>query len=134
MANKYVLQGNGIQVDYTIGGNPGFTALTFTEGGTTKNFTPAQVTTDQTGLGTLVSVALVTSIDTGGTRFGFFLPDVQVARGQTAPVTTIGAIETFSGPDSVPHRPTTWQCVHLHGTAQEVIVALSQTQAQTVPA
>ena len=50
MANKYVLQGNGIQIDYTIGGNPGFTALTFTEGGTHKNFTPAQVTTDHTGL------------------------------------------------------------------------------------
>ena len=134
MANKYVLQGNGIQVDYTIGGNPGFTALTFTEGGTTKSFTPAQVTTDQTGLGTLVSVALVTSIDTGGTRFGFFLPAVQLALGKSAPVTTIGAIETFSGPDSIPHRPTTWQCVHLHGTAEQVIVALSQTQTQTVPA
>ena len=75
MANKYVLHGNGIQVDYTIGGNPGFTALTFTEGGTTKNFTPAQITTDQTGLGTLVSVALALTVDTGGTRFGFFLPD-----------------------------------------------------------
>ena len=127
MANKYVLQGNGIQVDYTIGGNPGFTALTFTEGATHKTFTPAQITTDQTGLGTLVSVALVQSIDTGGTRFGFFLPDVQVARGQSVPVTTIGAIETFAGPNSVPHRPTTWQCVHLHGTAEEVIVALAET-------
>ena len=72
----------------------------------------------------VVSVALVLSTDNGGTRFGFFLPDVQVARGQTAPVTTIGVFETFSGPDSVPHRATTWQCVHLHGTAQEVIVPL----------
>ena len=62
MANKYVLRGNGIQVDYTIGGNPGFTALTFTEGATNKTFTPAQITTDQTGLGTLVSVALVKTI------------------------------------------------------------------------
>ena len=49
-------------------------------------------------------------------------PDVQVALGQSVPVTTIGAIETFTGPNSVPHRPTTWQCVHLHGTAEEVIV------------
>ena len=65
MANKYVLSGNGIQIDYTIGGNPGFTALTFTEGGTTKNFNPGQITTDNTGLGTLVSVALVQTVDTG---------------------------------------------------------------------
>ena len=72
-------------------------------------------------------MALVQPIDTGGTRFGFFLPDVQVARGQSVPVTTIGAIETFAGPNSVPHRPTTWQCVHLRGSAEEVIVALSET-------
>jgi hypothetical protein len=124
MANKYLLSGSGIQVDYTIGGNPSFTALTFTEGGTTKTFTPAQITTDQTGLGTLVSVALVQTIDAGGTRFGFFLPDVQVTLGHSVPVTTIGVIETFGGPDSIPRRPTTWQCVHLHGMAEEVLVPL----------
>jgi hypothetical protein len=124
MANKYVLSGNGIEVDYTIGGNPGFTALVFKEGANTKTFTPAQITTDHTGLGTLVSVPLVQTIDTGGSRFGFFLPQVQVALGHKVPVTTIGAIETFSGPDSIPHRPTTWQCVHLHGMAEEVIVPL----------
>jgi hypothetical protein len=129
MANKYLLQGNGVQIDYTIGGNPGFTALTYTEGGNTKNFTPAQITTDHTGLGTLVSVPLVQSIDTGGTLFGFFLPEVQVALGQSVAVTTIGVTETFSGPDSFPHRPTTWHCVHLYGKAEEVIVALAEKAA-----
>lgn len=124
MANHYVLHGDGIQIDYTIGGNPGFTALSFTEGGVTTNFTSTQVTTDATGLGTLVSVAVVQSVDTGGTRFGFFLPEVEVALGQMVPVATIGIFEMFSGPDSVPRRPATWQCVHLHGTAQEVEVAL----------
>ena len=129
MANHYVLHGNGIQIDYTIGGNPGFTALSFTEGGTTKNFTATQVTTDATSLGTLVSVALVTSIDTGGTRFGFFLPEVQVALGQEVSVATVGVFEMFSGPDSIPRRPATWQCVHLHGIAQEVEVALVKAPA-----
>jgi hypothetical protein len=129
MANHYVLHGDGIQIDYTIGGNPGFTALSFTEGGTTKSFTASQVTTDVTGLGTLVSVALVQSVDTGGTRFGFFLPEVQVVLGQQAPVATIGIFEMFSGPDSVPHRLTTWQCVHLHGMAEEVEVALVKAPA-----
>lgn len=129
MANKYVLQGNGIQIEYTIGANPGFTALTYTEGGTTKDFKPAQITTDNTGIGTLVSVALVQTIDTGGKRFGFFLPDVQVTLGQSVPVTTIGVTETFSGPDSFPRRPTTWQCVHLHGNAEEVIVPLAEKAA-----
>jgi hypothetical protein len=49
-----------------------------------------------------------------------------VALGSYVPVTTIGAIETFTGPDSVPHRPTTWQSVHLHGKAEEVIVPLAE--------
>jgi hypothetical protein len=124
MANKFVLTGNGIEVDYTIGANPGFTALTFTEGSTTKTFKPAEITTDDTAVGTIVSVALRTSIDTGGSRFGFFLPQVQVTLGQSVSVTTIGVIETFSGPDSIPHRPTTWHPVHLHGLAEEVIVPL----------
>jgi hypothetical protein len=130
MANKFTLKGHGIEVDYTIGANPSFPALTFKEGATTKSYKPNDITTDQTGLGQMVSVALVQSIDAGGTRFGFFLPAVQVASGQQAPVTTIGVMETFSGPDSVPHRPTTWQCVHLHGTAEQVIVPL----VETVPA
>ena len=124
MANKYILTGGGIEVEYTIGANPSFTALVFKEGATTKNFIPAQITTDNTGVGTIVSVPLVQSIDTGGSRFGFFLPSVNATTGHGVPVTTIGVIESFSGPDSFPHRPTTWLCVHLHGVAENVIVPL----------
>ena len=108
MANHYVLTGSGIEIDYTIGANPSFTALTFKEGGTTKSFTPAHIKVDDTGLGTLVSVPIAVSIDTGGTRFGFFLPAVQTMAGKTAAVTTIGVFETFSGPDSFPRRAATW--------------------------
>ena len=129
MANKYVLMGQGIEIDYTIGANPSFPALTFKEGALVKSFKPAEIQTDQSGLGTLVSVAIRTSIDAGGTRFGFFLPAVGVTLGQTVSITTIGLFETFSGPDSIPHRPTTWQCVHLHGSAEEVIVPLVETTA-----
>jgi hypothetical protein len=125
MANKYLLHGNGIQVEYVVGANPSFAALTFTEGATNKSFTPAQINTDQTGLGTLLSVPLVQTIDAGGTRFGLFLPEVQTALGQKVPVSTIGMFEMFSGPDSVPHRATTWQSVHLHGVAEEIIIPLA---------
>jgi hypothetical protein len=124
MANKYVLSGGGFDVDYTIGITPGLPALEVTEGGTTKTFTAAQITTDTTGVGRLVSVSLTSSIDTGGSRFGMFLPEIQLALGQSAPVTTVGVVESFSGPDSFPHRPTTWRCVHLKGKAEEVIVPL----------
>jgi hypothetical protein len=124
VANKFVLSGSGIHIEYILGGNPTLPSLTFTEGPTKKTFTPAQIATDTSGLGTLVSVAPVSTVDTGGARFGFFLPDVQLTLGQSAPVTTVGVFEIFSGPDSVPRRPTTWQSVRLHGAAEQVVVPL----------
>ena len=74
----------------------------------------------------LVSVALVMSVDTGGERFGFFLPQLDVPRGQTEEFSTVGVHESFSGPDSIPHRDPSWRCIELQGTAQTVIVPLDQ--------
>jgi len=123
-ANKFVLKGTGVEVDYTIGANPSFPALTYKAGAFQKSFLPAQITTDSTGLGQMVSVSLVLSIDAGGERFGFFLPYIDVPSGQTADFNSVGVYETFSGPDSIPHRPSTWRCIALSGTAQTVIVPL----------
>jgi hypothetical protein len=123
-ANKFVLKGTGIEVEYTIGANPSFPALTYKAGAFQKSFLPTQITTDSTGLGQMVSVSLVLSIDAGGERFGFFLPYVDVPSGQTADFNSVGVYETFSGPDSIPHRPSTWRCIALSGTAQTVIVPL----------
>jgi hypothetical protein len=125
-ANHFVLKGSGVEVDHTIGANPGFTALTYKSGATMKSFTPAQIETDSTGLGTMVSVALVQTVDAGGERFGFFLPTIDVPMGQTVKFNTIGVFETFGGPDSIPHRPQAWRCIEMHGTAQSVIVALAE--------
>jgi hypothetical protein len=51
----------GWAVDYTVG-----SSFIFKQGGSTKTFTAAEITTDQTGLGTLVSVPLLLMIDTDG--------------------------------------------------------------------
>jgi hypothetical protein len=104
----------GIHVQYTVGGS-----FIYREGTLTKTFTSAEVTTDNSALGTLVSVPLVRTIDTGGSRFGVFLPTVGLSEGQTASVATVGVTETFSGPDSFPRRPTTWGCGPLQGTVTE---------------
>jgi hypothetical protein len=122
VANKFVLKDSGVEVDYTIGITPGLPALVYTAGAFHKSFTAKQILSNDTGLGELVSVPLILSVDTGGERFGFFLPLIDVARGQTAHFYTVGVYETFSGPDSIPHRPATWRCIELTGTAQNVIV------------
>jgi hypothetical protein len=111
----------GVHVEYTEGGS-----FVFKEGTLTKTFTAAEVTTDSSGLGTLVSVPLMVTIDTGGSRFGVFLPAAGLSPGQSASVTTVGVTESFSGPDSFPRHLTTWTCVRLQGT-------VTDTQPHIVP-
>src|SRR5258706_10164786 len=81
-ANKFVLKGPGVEVDYTIGASSAIPALVFTAGAFQKKFKPNEVLSEDTGLGRMVSVALILTIDTGGERFGFFLPFIDVARDQ----------------------------------------------------
>jgi hypothetical protein len=124
-ANKFVLKHHEVEVDYTIGATPGIPALVYRHGrATLRTFSAAEITTDQTGLGTLVSVGLETSVDTGGERFGFFLPQLDLELGQSEEFCTVGVYERFSGPDSFPHRAPSWRCMELAGTAQSVIVPL----------
>ncbi len=96
-ANKFVLKGSGVEVDYTIGANPSFPALVYTAGAFQKKFKPNQILSEDTGLGEMVSVALILSVDTGGERFGFFLPLINVERGQTAHFSTVGVYEPING-------------------------------------
>ena len=123
-ANKFVLKGSGVEVDYTLGATPSLPALVYKAGAFHKSFKPAEILSEDTGLGRMVSVSLIRSIDTGGERFGFFLPFINVDRGQTAHFHTVGVYETYSGPDSIPHRPSTWRCIEMSGTAESVIVPL----------
>lgn len=128
-ANKFVLKHHHIEVDYAIGVTPGLTALTYNDGKSVKTFTSAQIQTNTTALGSVVSIPLLTSIDTGGERFGFFLPQLDVPSGETAKFSTAGVYEKFDGPDSIPRKPPSWSCIEMHGTAETVIVPLAQVSA-----
>jgi hypothetical protein len=123
-ANKFILKHHQVEVDYMIGLTPGLVALTYKDGPNVKTFKSSEITTDQTAEGSLVSVLLVRSIDTGGERFGFFLPQLDVPSGQTESFATAAVYEKFGGPNSIPHRPPAWCCIDMHGTAQTVIVPL----------
>jgi hypothetical protein len=123
-ANKFVLKGSGVEVDYTIGANPSFVALAYKAGAFQKSFKPDEIVSEDTGLGRMVSVALILTVDAGGERFAFFLPFINVDRGQKARFHTVGVYETVSGPNSIPHRPSTWRCIEMSGTAESVVVPL----------
>jgi len=81
VANKFVLKHREIEVDYTIGLNPGFIALVYRDGAETASFKTTEIATIDTALGTLVSVPLVRTVDTGGEMFGFFLPQLDLPLG-----------------------------------------------------
>ena len=123
-ANKFVLKGSGVEVDYMIGATSSLPALVYKAGAFHKSFKPAEIVSEDTGLGRMVSVALILTVDTGGERFGFFLPFINVDRGKTAHFCTVGIYEMFSGPNSIPHRPSTWRCIEMSGTAESVILPL----------
>lgn len=123
-ANKFLLRGSGIEITYTIGANPALPALFYRAGAFQRSYKAAEVTIEDTGLGHMVSVALIQGIDTGGERFGFFLPLIGDKRGALVYFHSIGIFELFSGPDSIPHRPSTWRCIELEGSAESVIVPL----------
>jgi hypothetical protein len=119
-ANHFVLKGSGVEVDYTIGANPSFTALTYKAGGVTKAFKPAQIETNDTGLGDMVSVTLATTAATGE-RFGVFLPVIDVPQGKTTDFRTVGVYETVSDAAAI---PPIWRCIEMRGTAQSIAVPL----------
>jgi hypothetical protein len=136
-ANKFVLKHDHVEVEYTpedpaVGptSTSGLTVLVYRDGDCApQSFTGAQVATDQTGLGTLVSVAVATSVEFGGDRFGFFLPQLDVAEGESAEFRTAGVYGRGSGPvsilpDSGPRRDPSWRCIDLHGTAHALIMEL----------
>lgn len=123
-ANKFTLTHHHVEVDYTIGITPGLIALTYKDGATVKSFKSDEITTTSTPLGSMVSVRLLLTVDTGGEVFAFFLPELEVAAGQTAEFTTVGIYDKFGGPDSVPRVPPEWRCIELRGQAESVIVPL----------
>ncbi|SEL24005.1 hypothetical protein [Nitrosovibrio tenuis] len=130
MANQFELRGHHIEVHYTIGGNPGFTALTYKDEFISRAFKPGDIHTDHTALGSLVSVRLVERSTDNYTVFAFLLPEIEVPPDQTGDFTTVGIHQEYKGKGSVsiPYSPlsipTTWHPFVMHGTAKNVVVAL----------
>jgi hypothetical protein len=124
-ANQFALKHREVEITYNIGRTPGLPVLTYKDASGQRSFAAAEVHTDQTALGSLVSVVLrAGGIGAEGERFGFYLPQIGITRGETARFRTAGVYEDFSGVGSVPPQPASWRSIELHGTAHDVIQPL----------
>ncbi len=88
----YTLSGGGIHVTYATTGFTGQPHLTYQDPFRTQAFTGNQIRVVQVpDLGTIVSVTIVMTIDTGSTTFSMLLPAVQlVSNGGGVPISTDG--------------------------------------------
>lgn len=98
--------------------------MTYTDPKGTKNFFGTGVRVENIGIGTLVTVTLEMTIDTGGTDFSVLIPGIELADAKSKQAfSTDGVTTVFKGPDSIPRSPAqTYEFVAMTGTAESVII------------
>jgi hypothetical protein len=133
MPKRFALKHGDIEVDYDTAALPGCAVLSYKDGNAVKSFTSNEITTTQTPLGPLVSVALSRILDGGacfGESFGFFVPDLDAPSWKTEKISTAGIYLERSDPNAHPEVLESYRCIELEGTAAEtVIVPLEEASA-----
>ncbi len=123
----YRLHGHELHVVYMPVGAGGLTHFSYQDAVQTLNFTGDQVRTLDTEIGTLVSVTIRMTVDTGSTEFSVLIPTVNLGPTKTAHIETEGitTIHRFSLiPSLMQGQTELYSCKHLTGTADSEIIPL----------
>jgi hypothetical protein len=122
--NRYLLSGGGIVVHYTTTGIDGKPHFLYHHGAVAKAFVGTdEIQAIETALGTVVSVAILMTIDTGSTSFSVLIPRVNETAGQRTVINTEGITTThrFSVIPALDQgQLDAYTVVPLHGTADIV--------------
>ncbi|HKE22704.1 MAG TPA: hypothetical protein VKB88_09965 [Bryobacteraceae bacterium] len=128
--DHYQLSGGGISVTYLPVGVGGLAHLQYQDGQRTISFTGDQVRkVDVPDLGTIVSVTLALTVDSGSTTFSVLIPKTTLVStiGSSAPIYTEG-ITTVHRFSLVPAldlgQDELYTVTHLTGTASNIIIPL----------
>jgi hypothetical protein len=128
--NLYELSGHGIDVTFLPVGAGGLAHFSYQDAHRSLQFSGDQIRTVAVAdLGTIVSVTLVLTPDSGSTTFSVLLPDVNLdnQRGSSAPVNTDG-ITTHHRFSLIPQllrgQLERYHVTPLHGTASLAIIPL----------
>jgi hypothetical protein len=76
--NLYSLSGSHVHLSYATTGIDGKPHLTYQDSTRSLSFSGDEIQSVDTWAGTLVSVTIVKTVDTGSTSFSFFLPSVNI--------------------------------------------------------
>src|SRR5215471_11397199 len=77
--NLYKLSGGHLQITYSTSGKDGKPHFSYQDGNQTLSFTSSQISETKTEIGTLLSVTIHKTVDTGSTSFTVLLPNVRLA-------------------------------------------------------
>ncbi|MBX9637127.1 MAG: hypothetical protein K2Q45_06205 [Nitrosomonas sp.] len=88
--NLYTLSGKNIHISYSTSGFDGKPHFTYQDSHQTHNFSGDQIRRVETEIGTIVSVTIRLTIDSGGTTFSVLLPRVNLPAAQSLPIHTEG--------------------------------------------
>lgn len=88
--NHYDLSGKRLHVVYSTTGIDGKPHFSYQDVQQTLNFSGDEIRQADSEIGTLVSVTIRMTVDTGGTTFSILLPRINIPGEQTVPVRTIG--------------------------------------------
>jgi hypothetical protein len=122
--NLFVLHGHGLHVTYSTSGFDGKPHFDYHDTHITHAFAGDEIRTLETEIGTLVSVTIVRTIDTGSTSFTLLVPTVNLGSAFSTPISTIGI--TTRHKFSIIHALNLGQTelyteTALTGTAQSVV-------------
>lgn len=120
-ANRFDLHGHGIHVTYSTTSLTGQPQFDYQGTHGEHTFTGEQIRTEQSELGTLVSVTLVPSIDAIRITFSILIPTFNMAGQTEQPFKTLAIQMTYAGPGIIhTGARATYEVFHLHGTAHVV--------------
>ncbi|MDZ8186006.1 MAG: hypothetical protein RMX96_14280 [Nostoc sp. ChiSLP02] len=120
----YNNRGAKIQVNYSSSSITGKPLFTYRDQKQTLNFSGSDIRTTELEIGTLVTVTIVRTVDTGSTTFSVLLPRVNLGKNYQVPIETKG-ITTINRFSVIPQfnlgQTQTYTIINLKGTAQSVV-------------
>ncbi|WP_392479191.1 hypothetical protein [Nostoc sp. C110] len=119
----YNFKGEKVSINYSASSITGKPLFNYQDQKHTLNFQGDEIRTVETEIGTLVTVTIKKTVDTGSTTFSLLIPHVNLGYSNEVKIVTNG-ITTLNRFSTIPQfnqgQKQTYTIIHLKGTAQVV--------------